>query len=136
MATSLEGLLQHLGRPKALARVAAVREEASRRLGEWSHARFEAERTSIDRLLDAGRVAEAVAKAEELIWRARAASTSDAMASQLEQLAGQMRSDDDRHFVGVLQEILSGSRDPAPASDPGLNYEIAAELRLLLESLP
>ncbi|MCP4055118.1 MAG: hypothetical protein GY739_19170, partial [Mesoflavibacter sp.] len=71
VATNLEGLLHHLGRPKALARVVAVREEASRRLGEWSHARYEAESATFDRLLDAGRVAEAVAKAEELLPRAR-----------------------------------------------------------------
>ncbi len=59
----------------------------------------------------------------------------DEMASQLGQLAGQVRSDEDRRFIDALQTILSGSRDPALASDPELHYEGAVELRLLLESL-
>ncbi|MCX6926197.1 MAG: CHAT domain-containing protein, partial [Verrucomicrobia bacterium] len=59
MATSLEGLLQNLGRPKALARVAVLREQAAAQIGEWSHARFSAESATIHRLLDAGRAAEA-----------------------------------------------------------------------------
>ena len=40
-----------------------------------------------------------------------------------------------RQVIPALQAILSGSRDPAPASDPGLDFDDAAELRLLLESL-
>ena len=73
MATSLEGLLQHLGRPKALARVVEVREEGSQRLGEWSHARYLGESAAIDRLLDTGYVAEAATKAKALLRKARAA---------------------------------------------------------------
>ena len=34
-----------------------------------------------------------------------------------------------------LQAILNGDRDPALANDPALNYDDAAELRLLVESL-
>jgi len=73
VTTRLEGLLQQLGRPKALARVAAIREGAARKLGEWSHAQFIAADAGTDRLLDAGRHAEAVAAAQSLLERAKAA---------------------------------------------------------------
>ena len=76
MATSLEGLLQNLGRPKALARVAALREQAAAQLGEWSHARFRAESAAIDRLLDAGRATEAVPAARSLLALTQAAGES------------------------------------------------------------
>ncbi len=55
VATKVEGLLLFLGRPKALARVVRVREEASKGLGEWSHAQFIAAGAAVDRLLEAGR---------------------------------------------------------------------------------
>ncbi len=73
LATKLEGLLQHLGRAKALAHVVQVREEAAKRLGDWSHAAFEAESAAIDRLLEAGRFAAAVDRAQKLLLRAEAA---------------------------------------------------------------
>jgi len=38
-------------------------------------------------------------------------------------------------LVSALQAILSGSRDPALASDPALDYDDAVEVRLLLERL-
>jgi tetratricopeptide (TPR) repeat protein len=76
MATSLEGLPQNLGRPKVLARVAALREQVAAQLGEWSHARFLAESAAINRLLDAGRAAEAVPAARNLLARAEAAGES------------------------------------------------------------
>jgi len=76
MATLLEGLLQNLGRPKALARVAAFCAQAAAQLGEWSHARFLAESAAIDRLIDAGRAAEAVPAARSLLARAQAAGES------------------------------------------------------------
>ncbi len=59
------------------------------------------------------------------------------VASQLEQLAGQPALPDYlRRLIPTLQAILFGSRDPAAASDPELEYDDAVELRLLLESLP
>lgn len=36
-------------------------------------------------------------------------------------------------LIPALRAILGGSRDPALASDPGLNYRDAAEVLLLLE---
>ncbi len=40
-----------------------------------------------------------------------------------------------RPLIPALQAILDGSRDPAPASDPDLDYDDAAEILLLLEQL-
>jgi tetratricopeptide (TPR) repeat protein len=72
MVTSLEGLLQNLGRPRVLAHVARVRAAAAQRLG-WSHARFEAERAAVERLQDAGRRAEAVTATQTLLSQAQTA---------------------------------------------------------------
>ena len=52
VAGQVEQLLAVFGRPQALAQIVKVREQAARALGEWSHARFEAERSSIEHLLD------------------------------------------------------------------------------------
>jgi hypothetical protein len=38
-------------------------------------------------------------------------------------------------LITALQAVLRGSRDPALAADPDLDYRDAAELLLLLESL-
>jgi tetratricopeptide (TPR) repeat protein len=38
-------------------------------------------------------------------------------------------------FIGALQAVVAGSRDPALADQPGLDYTMAAEILLLIESL-
>lgn len=43
--------------------------------------------------------------------------------------------DSARPFLHALQALLAGSRDPALAADPALDYDAAAELLLLLERL-
>jgi tetratricopeptide (TPR) repeat protein len=53
-----------------------VREHAAQKLGEWSHARYLAESAAVDRLLDAGRHADAVPAARSLLTRAQAAGES------------------------------------------------------------
>ena len=73
VATTMEGLFENLGRPRAMERVVRVRTEASEGLGEWSHGRFQAEDAAIDRLLEAGRFQEAVTAAESLVSRGLAA---------------------------------------------------------------
>ena len=74
LATSLYSLLQLLGKPRLLERVAQVRDAAAAALGEtWSHARFEAQRTRIEQQLAGGRLREAFDGAQELLQRARAA---------------------------------------------------------------
>jgi tetratricopeptide (TPR) repeat protein len=73
-ATSLYSLLQGLGKPRLLERVARVREAAAAALGEGpSHARFEASRTRIQQQLAAGQLREALAGAQQLLQQAQAA---------------------------------------------------------------
>ncbi|MFM9099966.1 MAG: hypothetical protein ACKOPS_01015, partial [Cyanobium sp.] len=72
--TSLYGLLQFIGKPRLLERVAQVREGAAAALGEgWSHARFEASRTRIEQQLAGGQLREALAGAQQLLQQAQAA---------------------------------------------------------------
>lgn len=72
MATSLESPLQYLGRPRALASVADVRARVAAHMGTWSHARFAAEYSTVERLDNAGRLAEAVAAARTLLLHTQA----------------------------------------------------------------
>jgi tetratricopeptide (TPR) repeat protein len=73
-ATYLYGLLQALGKPRLLERVARVREAAAAALGEgWSHARFQASGTRIEQQLAADQLREALAGAQQLLQQAQAA---------------------------------------------------------------
>lgn len=73
LAGGLEELLAPLGRAQALAAATRVREAAARKLEGWSHARFEAERATIERLLDGGKLQAAYSAAQQLLQRALAA---------------------------------------------------------------
>jgi tetratricopeptide (TPR) repeat protein len=74
LATSLYGLLQGLGKPRLLERVAQARDAALATLGQmWNHARFEAQRTRIEQQLSGRRLREALDGAQDLLRRARAA---------------------------------------------------------------
>lgn len=74
LCTSLHQLLQRLGRPRLLQRMAAARGAAQAALGEgWSHARFQAERTRIEQLLAQGRLQAAFDGAQALRQRAQSA---------------------------------------------------------------
>jgi tetratricopeptide (TPR) repeat protein len=73
-ATSLYSLLQMLGKPRLLERVAHVREDAAAALGEGlSHAHFQASRTRIEQQLAAGQMRDAMAGAQQLLQQAQAA---------------------------------------------------------------
>ncbi len=73
-ATSLYDLLQTLGKPRLLERVARVRDAAAAALGEGpSHARFEASRSLIEQQLAAGQLREALAGSQKLLQQAQAA---------------------------------------------------------------
>ena len=73
-ANSLYSLLERLGKPRLLERVARVREAAAASLGEGpSHARFEASRTRIKQQLAAGQLREALAGAQQLLQQTQAA---------------------------------------------------------------
>jgi tetratricopeptide (TPR) repeat protein len=87
-ATCLYSLLQYLGKPRLLERVARVREAAAAALGEgWSHARFEASRTRIEQQLAAGQLRDAMAGAQQLLQQAQAAG-EEAYAEAEYDLAG------------------------------------------------
>jgi hypothetical protein len=58
-----------------------------------------------------------------------------AAASLLEQRAADPDAAWLRPLVEALQAIVAGSRDPALAADPGLDYTMAAEILFLLETL-
>ena len=76
LATSLYRLLQYLGKPRLLARVGQVRDDAAASLGAtWSHARFEAQRTRTEQLLANGQYPAAFSMATALLQQARAAGT-------------------------------------------------------------
>lgn len=68
LSTTLQLLLQNLGRPWLLARIAQARDAAARSLADvaWSHARFEAERARCEQLLTAGHVSEALSETQKL----------------------------------------------------------------------
>jgi tetratricopeptide (TPR) repeat protein len=53
----------------------------------------------------------------------------------LQQLAAEPDAAELLTFIGALQAILAGSRDPALADQPELDYTMAAEILLLIESL-
>ena len=71
-----------------------------------------------------------------LVHQAITESQTDDVASQLEQFAADPESPDYlRALVPALQAILAGSRDPALADDPDIDYDDAVEIVLLLEQL-
>jgi tetratricopeptide (TPR) repeat protein len=72
-ATSLEGLIANLNRPKALARVVEIRTEAGRSVMGWGHVRYIAESPAVDRLIEQGRHDEAVLAARSLYEKTQAA---------------------------------------------------------------
>ncbi len=123
MATSIEGLIQNLGRPQALSRTAAIRSRAAVELAKrhgddgWSHAGFEAMRTDIERLLERGRFREAVNLARALIARSERAGES-AYSSAAYDLAG-------IHFMLGRALRMSGAASDAlaPLSEARRRFE-------------
>jgi hypothetical protein len=73
LARVVEELLARLGRPQWLAQVTKVRETAAKALGESSHAQYLSASSSIDRLLEQGKLPAAHAAAQQLLQRCLAA---------------------------------------------------------------
>jgi tetratricopeptide (TPR) repeat protein len=74
LATSLYDLLQALGKPRLLERVAQARDAAAAALGQtWSHARFQAQRTRIEQQIASRHLRDAFESAHELLRQARQA---------------------------------------------------------------
>lgn len=77
VATRLEGLLQFTPQQRALEGVAALRARLAARLGgdgRWTHRQCEAAKSAIDRLIEAGKLAEAIEAARQLVLRGEAAA--------------------------------------------------------------
>ncbi len=68
-AGRIEQLLQALNYPQALAEVVSIRQQVAKRLGQWSRARFNTERLTVERLLDQGALQQALAAAQKLLQR-------------------------------------------------------------------
>ncbi|MGA7241228.1 MAG: tetratricopeptide repeat protein [Bryobacteraceae bacterium] len=60
LANPLESLVSTLNRPKVLARIVEIRSSAAQRLSGWSHSQYLTERASIERLIEQGRLGEAI----------------------------------------------------------------------------
>jgi tetratricopeptide (TPR) repeat protein len=73
LAQGAETLFYALGLRQALVQATKVREQAAKRLGEWSHAQFITESAGIDRLLERGEVQAAYTAAQELLKQCMAA---------------------------------------------------------------
>ena len=67
LAQSIEVLVSILGIKPALERVVRVREQATRKLGAWSHARYLTQSATIDRLFDQGDLPAAYAASQDLM---------------------------------------------------------------------
>ena len=75
-AIYIEQLLADLGRPQALARAVAVREQSAALIPEWGKVRFENERLLVERLLQQGQLQPAFDKAQALLEKAQNANYS------------------------------------------------------------
>jgi hypothetical protein len=73
IATRLDAIIAELNRPKALARVVEIRTGAAGRVSGSSHARFLADGSAVDRLIEQGRYEEAVRAAAALHTKTQAA---------------------------------------------------------------
>jgi tetratricopeptide (TPR) repeat protein len=69
------------------------------------------------------------------VRQALAGGDAAEVASGLQQLAADPRFDHQLPFLTALQAIAAGSRDRSLAEDPGLRYDQAAEVLLLIEAL-
>jgi tetratricopeptide (TPR) repeat protein len=67
LATKLEQLIAPLGRTYLLAQVVTIRETETKKLGDWSGARFDSSRMEIERLLDSGNFPQALQHANALL---------------------------------------------------------------------
>jgi tetratricopeptide (TPR) repeat protein len=76
VAGMVERLVAELGRPRDLAHATFVREQAAQKLDEWGHARYFAEDSKIDRLLERGDLPAAYAASRTLLEKCLAAGES------------------------------------------------------------
>jgi tetratricopeptide (TPR) repeat protein len=123
-ATSLHSLLQALGKPRLLERLARVREVAVGALGEgWSHARFQASLSRIQQQLAGGQLREALAGAQQLLEQARAAGEETYAGADYD-LAGAC------WLLGRVLKDAGGARQALPILlEAGQRFEAMASKR-------
>jgi tetratricopeptide (TPR) repeat protein len=105
-ATKLEGLIANLNRPKALARVVAIRAEAAGRMTGWSHAQFDAERAGVERLIEQGRQEEAVRAARSLYRKTQAAGETAYKAAAYDGAVAQLNFGRTLSMSGSAEEAM------------------------------
>ncbi len=106
LATSLYPLLQVLGKPRLLQRVARACDAAAPALGQrWNHARFEAQRNRIEQQLQDGRLREAFDDAQELLRRARQGGETAYSGADYDLAMG----------CGLLGQVLTAAGGPEQA---------------------
>ncbi|MEZ4709400.1 MAG: tetratricopeptide repeat protein [Caldilineaceae bacterium] len=76
-AGAIEQLLADLGRPQALARAVAVREQAAAAISAWGRASSKNERLQIERLLQQGQLQPAYAKAKALLDKSKVMGSAE-----------------------------------------------------------
>jgi tetratricopeptide (TPR) repeat protein len=106
VANRVEELLARLGRPHALAQATAVREQAARALGEWSHAGFLAESGKIDRLLERGELQAAHTSAQRLLERCLAAGEAAYQGAVYDIAMAHLRLGRALRFLGAAEAAL------------------------------
>jgi tetratricopeptide (TPR) repeat protein len=80
LASTVETLVSNLGQSQVLSRATWVREQAARKLGDWSHALNMSESANIDRLLERGDLSAAHDAAQQLL--AKCLATRDTAFSE------------------------------------------------------
>ncbi len=74
-AGRIEQLLANLNYPQALAEAVRIREQASEQFKQWSHAQFETEKLTIERLLSQNDLQASLAAAQKLLQNCQQAGT-------------------------------------------------------------
>ncbi len=110
---SVEQLLEFLNQPQALQAVVQWRHSIAQTMTDWSHARFEHERMSIERLLQQGDLQQALHQAQQLL-------------AQCQQAGRQAYSGADYHLAGI-QWLLGRILKAGGASASALPYLQAAQ---------
>ncbi|MCP4108550.1 MAG: tetratricopeptide repeat protein [Desulfobacteraceae bacterium] len=65
-AVKIEGVLQFLGRPHIMKTVSDIREQESKKIGDWNRTNFQAAASKIERLLESGNLQQAFQEAQAL----------------------------------------------------------------------
>jgi len=124
LVTSIHCLLQQLGKPQLLERLARIRDTTAVALGDgWNSAHFQVSRTRIEFHLSKGQLREALADAEPLLQKARAAGEHAYKGADYD-IAMAYR------LLGRVLRIAGGAQQALPLlQQAGLRFEAFANKR-------